>query len=348
MKNFLLSVDYELFFGSDSGTVENCMIRPVRRLMTELNRHGYKMTVFWDILHFYRLKQLEDKIGDLYYDRDMIEQQIRTLIRYGHDVQMQIYPHWLDACWENNKWQFHHNRFSLHRLWDEPDPDNIETVMGCITQARMLMESVIRKEDPDYKVRVFRAGGSRVHPFSKLADALKANGIRVDSSVVFGTKSSEPQFPFDYRTIPRDLYYRFNDSVLFKVPNGYFWEFPKESVLIPGLLRFVFYLQGIFSNTSLSRYGDGKPLWFTHRELWGHLWFNPGARYFRLSPENKTRFKWRYMMTMARDNSQIMLNSKNIGPDTIRLIRELMTKKTVRFYSFRQRLAELKVYDDLK
>jgi hypothetical protein len=99
MKQLILTVDYELFFGDDAGTVENCMIRPVKRMMEVLDVYGGKMTGFWDILHVYRLKQLENEVDDLRFDRELIEKQIHALLVEGHDVQMHIHPHWLDALW---------------------------------------------------------------------------------------------------------------------------------------------------------------------------------------------------------------------------------------------------------
>lgn len=340
----MLSVDYELFFGSDSGTVENCMIRPMRKLSEELERFDCKMTVFWDILHFYRLLQLENEIVDLHYDRSIIEQQILTLIQQGHDIQMLINPHWLDARWENNKWNFAHQRFSIHRLWNEPDADNIETILGCITQSKMLMESVCQKANPSYKVKVFRAGGGRVEPFNQLKDALRANNIKVDSSFVYGVRSRY-SFPFDYTEGPRNLYYRFDDSILKREDDGYFWEFPKESVRISAMFRIIFYTQSLFSKVSLSRFGDGEPLKFTHKEQWGHSWFNFGSKYYRLSLEYTTLFKWMYMMLKAREKSQIMVNSKNIGPYTLYLIKLMLHKNHLRFFSFEERLKELNVYN---
>ena len=241
MKQLILTVDYELFFGDDAGTVENCMIRPVKRLMEVLEVYGGKMTVFWDILHFYRLKQLEDEVDDLRFDRELIQKQIQELLIHGHDVQMHIHPHWLDARWENRKWRFTYERFAIHRLWDNGDAENIETIMGCITQSRLLMEEVCQAVMPHYKVRVFRAGGYRVEPFERLAEALSSNNIKVDASAAFGMKSYETQFSFDFSHLPAYLYYRFDSSVLRHSLEGSFWEFPKETIKVPWYMRFIFY-----------------------------------------------------------------------------------------------------------
>jgi hypothetical protein len=346
MKQLILTVDYELFFGDDAGTVENCMIRPVKRLMEVLDVYGGQMTVFWDILHFYRLKQLEGEVPDLRFDRELIEKQIQQLLIRGHDVQMHIHPHWLDARWENKKWRFTYNRFSLHRLWDEGDTENVETIMGCITQSRLLMEEVCRVAQPDYKVRVFRAGGYRVEPFERLADALRSNNIKVDASAAFGMKSYEPQFPFDFSRLPSYLHYRFDTSVLRHTLEGYFWEFPKETIKVPGHVRFFFYFLQNFVFVGNGSFGDGKRLHFTRREQSGHWWSQIGSRYYRLTPEGMDPIRWHYLVKKARQNGQTVLHSKSMSPFTIRMLDASMKNKEVAFKSLLQRIKQLPVYDD--
>ncbi len=347
MKHLLLSVDYELFFGDDSGTVENCMIRPVNRLMDILEPFGSKMTVFWDILHFYRLKQLEAEIPDLRFDRELIEKQIADLLSKGHDVQMHIHPHWLDARWENNKWRFSYNRFAIHRLWDEKDETDPETIWGCITQSRLLMEEVCRKTDPDYKVIVFRAGGYRVEPFEKLAGALKHNGIIVDSSAAHGMRSRGSEFKFDFRRLPRYIHYRFDSSVLIDSDEGQFWEFPKETIKVPFYIRLLFYILQNFVYANKGSYGDGKRLRFTKKEQSGHWWHSVRNRYYRLTAEGMDPVRWRYLHKNSREFSQVVLHSKNMSPFTVQVLYDSLEKGELAFCSLLKRIQELHVYKDL-
>lgn len=346
MKSFLLSVDYELFFGSNSGTVENCMTRPVYRLMNELEKCNCKMTIFWDILHFFRLKEMEEKVIELHYDRLIIQKQIESLLEKGHDIQMLINPHWLDARWENNKWHFSYQRFSIHRLWNDSNPNDIETILGCVTQCKKMMEEVCQKVDSNYKVRVVRMGGGRIEPFMQIKDALLANDIKADSSYMCGFKTKNP-YPVDFTKGPTcATFFRFNDSVLEADINGKFWEFPKGVVKMPSFYRFVFYVQGLFSKETHSRYGDGVPLKFTYKETWGHKWLFWGARNYRLSLEYITPYKWNYLFRKAKNKSQVVINSKHIGPHTIRFIRSLIANNEIRFFSFKDKLKELSVYEN--
>ena len=53
MKTIILTQDYQIFFGKESGTVGNCMIKPNAELMGILQKYSCTMTVFWDVLHYY-------------------------------------------------------------------------------------------------------------------------------------------------------------------------------------------------------------------------------------------------------------------------------------------------------
>ncbi|TCO08417.1 polysaccharide deacetylase family protein [Natronoflexus pectinivorans] len=347
MKHLILTVDYELFFGSDPGTVENCMIRPVRHLMEVLDDYEYKMTVFWDVLHFYRLKQLEDQVDSLRLEREMIEKQIRLLIKNGHDVQMHIHPHWLDARWENNRWHFSYMRFSIHKLWDGWELNNIETIPGCITICKNLIEEICKKENPGYKVRAIRAGGYRIEPFERLAEALKHNNIRVDASAAYGMKSFNPAYPFDFRMMPPFLHYRFNTSVLKQEHDGFFWEFPKESIKVPVYIRMMFWFLRNMVYPFKSCYGDGTRLRFTRREQSGHWISELGPRFYRLTPEDMDKYRWSWLVKKSRRNGMVVLHSKNMGPFTMDMLKDSLAKKEIAFHSLADRIKALKVYDDL-
>ena len=116
MKEIILTIDYELFLGKETGSVKECMIEPTEKLALILEKNGSKMTVFWDILHYYRLLELENNYSELKQDRILIEEQILDLARRGHDIQLHLHPHWLDAKYENSKWNFNYERFKLHNL----------------------------------------------------------------------------------------------------------------------------------------------------------------------------------------------------------------------------------------
>ncbi|MGC3833446.1 hypothetical protein ACPSKX_03745 [Moritella viscosa] len=44
----ILSLDYELFFGDNTGSIENCMINPTQLLLQLLNKYNCKVSLFVD------------------------------------------------------------------------------------------------------------------------------------------------------------------------------------------------------------------------------------------------------------------------------------------------------------
>ena len=95
MKKIILTIDYELFLGPKTGNVKDCMIEPTEKLASIIEKNGSRMTVFWDILHYYQLLQLENRYPELKQDKLLIEKQILDLSRRGHDIQLHLHPHWL-------------------------------------------------------------------------------------------------------------------------------------------------------------------------------------------------------------------------------------------------------------
>ena len=157
VKKIILTIDYELHLGDETGTVRECMIEPTKKLVSTIEKNGSRMTIFWDILHYYRLLELEKLFPELKQDKLLIEEQILDLAQRGHDVQLHLHPHWLDATYKNGKWNFTYGRFKLHNLSNENRNGDINTINGCISISKKLMEDLIRKVKPDYKVTSFRA-----------------------------------------------------------------------------------------------------------------------------------------------------------------------------------------------
>ncbi|HEY3249790.1 MAG TPA: hypothetical protein VGK25_01600, partial [Ignavibacteria bacterium] len=212
MKKIILTIDYELFLGKQTGTVEKCMIEPTYKLAEILDINNSKMTVFWDILHYYRLTELENDYPEIKNDRKLIDEQIWFLLSKGHDVQLHLHPHWLDAQYKDGEWKFKYHRFNLHALSEEDNPEKIDTITGCITISKQLMEKEIRKYSPGYNVSSYRAGGYLIEPFEKLKKAFEHNNIYVDSSVLPGMFNDNLINKYDFRNYPDNNYYRFNKS----------------------------------------------------------------------------------------------------------------------------------------
>lgn len=341
MKTIVLTLELELFFGSDSGTVENSMIRPVRKLLELVSKHNMKFTVFWDVMHYVRICQLANGAPDLELDKELIENEIKSLLEKGHDIQMHIHPHWLDSNWDGTKWIFDYSRYKIQDLSNRPDPNDPNTILGCITLARTTIEKVCREVVSNYKVTCFRAGSNSTIPFADLGHALKENNIFIDSSAVKGIERSASFAPINYTWMPDILYYPFNDSPLDFDSNGVFWEFPIETIAISPFRQLYFNLINRLKYVYTGRYGDGKGLGEHYTAPKPHL-----AKYFKESfskftPEDSFPEEWYYYLDKARDMSIAVIQPKNMSPLSFKMIEDSLESNKLRFISLKQRLNEL-------
>lgn len=242
MKTITLTVDYELFLGSKTGDVRSCMIDPTRELANILAHNGSHMTIFWDILHYVKLIEYEIKFPELIDDRLLIENQILELVNAGHDIQLHLHPHWLDAIYANGKWTFDYKRFKLQDLSENEDQNDINTILGCINKGKNILENLIKKGSPEYRVTAIRAGGYLIQPFSKIKNALLQQNILIDSSICPGMVNENEIFSYNFQDCPNLYFYKFSDDPTKIDKNGKFTEIPITSINIPFHLNFYFIL----------------------------------------------------------------------------------------------------------
>ncbi len=336
-KQILLTIDYELFLGKETGNVQESMIDPTQKLLLILEKNNSKMTIFWDILHYYRLLELEKSYSELKHDRILIEEQISELVGRGHDIQLHLHPHWLDAAYENGKWNFNYNRFRLHNLSSENRKEDINTITGCVSISKKLMEDIIRKNKPDYKVTTFRAGGYLIDPFKEIKNALQENDIKIDSSICPDLVNNNGIFSFDFRQYPNRRIYNFEFSAKELVDSGSFIEIPITTVKIPALVNiyFTFIRMIKYRNLEIERKGSGtgdyfKPVRFIDfRKLYSLT--RPKVRQLTTDSSFQERFKYKFKK--VPEYSTMILHPKLLNSHTIRILDDYVSTNKVRFIS---------------
>ena len=217
-----MSFDYELFFGSNSGTVLKTLIEPTNTLLSVLERHGFRGNFFIDYLMF---RELEKQSGEkAQSDLKMLKDQICDMVRRGHRIELHLHPHWIDAKYNGDgTWNFDDfTHYSLSSL-DE------ETIIEMFKSGVSYLTSLVKDECPNYKIVAFRAGGWAVQPFNKIKKAFEVSGIKIDSSTSFGMFRKMKDSCFDFRRMPYKALYHFEDDVCIEKANGSFLEIPITS-----------------------------------------------------------------------------------------------------------------------
>ena len=184
-----LTVDYETWQPIPAGRSidwDADVFRPTAELLDACDRQGARLTLFAEVGEYRWLSTNDPATAQ------RMAAQWRDAVARGHDVQLHLHPSWLPELGarhtpEGWKWDL-----STQRAADFPG-DLSEAIAQCCHA----LEKSIRPARSDYKVSCFRAGSYEAQPFSRLHDALVANGVWCDSSVYRGGRRAGRSY--DYR-----------------------------------------------------------------------------------------------------------------------------------------------------
>lgn len=241
--HIVLTFDYELFFGSKTGSVQKCMLEPTERLLQLSQKYKVPMTFFVDVGLLLKMEEFPELKSDL----DLVKQQIQRIQQLGSSIQLHIHPHWEKAKFEKGEWRI--NTKGCYKLSDfTPDESN-----AIILKYKAYLDDLIGAT-----TSVFRAGGWCVQPFSQFKEAFKSSGIKIDSSVFPGGAFESSDYNFDFRTAPKKDKYRFEDDVCREDKNGYFIEYPISSYRYSPLFYWKLYIWGRLFPKKHKMVGDGS------------------------------------------------------------------------------------------
>jgi peptidoglycan/xylan/chitin deacetylase (PgdA/CDA1 family) len=163
-KQLLLTFDYELFLGGNSGSVLQCMLEPTEKIIPILKKHGLKAVFFIDTTYLMQLEKQALSHSLAKNDLNQIIKQLNNLIKDGHYLFHHLHPHWLDAIYnpESNTWDCsNHTHFALSNLTDEQ-------ISSLFTYSDNFIKGLYpEKNKPAFLG--FRAGGLYSQPFELLS-----------------------------------------------------------------------------------------------------------------------------------------------------------------------------------
>jgi hypothetical protein len=247
--NIVISLDYEVFFGSQADT-RRSLFEPTEALCRLASRHGVPLVVFADVLWLLRMQELAAG-GDarLQADAHRAARQLESMARAGHELQLHLHPHWLDCGWSEQGWQMDLRRYRLH---DHDDPTITSLVQCGVHTLRDLSDGA--------PVSAFRAGGWCLQPFSRLRQPLLDAGIRIDSTVYSGGRQSGGAHAYDFTRAPALSRWRFDTDPLQPDEHGPFLEVPIASCSVSPLL---YWRMAFARKAGLERHrslGGGEPM----------------------------------------------------------------------------------------
>lgn len=197
MKHLILTLDYELY-GDGSGDVFEHMIQPTERILNICDLHGIKLSLFFEVLEYIRLKQEWENGNSMGYAHNpvlAIEQQLQEMAVNGHDIQLHVHPQWVNARFEDGSWQVDWGNWRLGDF----EVSQGYSIEDMLREGKETIETLIRAVCPDYECTILRAGGYNVMPSGPVYQAMVNTGLRVDSSVYPGGFEDGSLSRFDFR-----------------------------------------------------------------------------------------------------------------------------------------------------
>jgi hypothetical protein len=247
--NIILSLDYELFFGRNTGSVEMSILAPTEALLKMAAKKGVPLAFFVDAAYIAALRREMHQHAKLRRDYDLVCKNVEQLARQGHEIQLHIHSHWEDCRWDGDKWHMDTTRYRLHDF----EPHDISRLVPSYV-------SILRDlAGPDHAF-VFRAGGWVIQPFAKLRDALLAADVRIDSTVFPGGTADDRAHFFDFRAAPRVGHWHFDTDPCQPREGGPFLEVPISSWSVAPTFYWRFAAHKKFGPAASRAFGDGHAI----------------------------------------------------------------------------------------
>jgi peptidoglycan/xylan/chitin deacetylase (PgdA/CDA1 family) len=209
-KNAIITFDYEVFLGRETGTTENCVIHPTESILKVLRENNAKAIFFVDAAWLLFIKE---NFSD---DFDLVSGQLKSVIESGSSVELHLHPQWISAYKKADQITLNSlQHYKLHLL-------SSEEINDLFKRSIDLLQSIT-----DQKIRCFRAGGWCIEPFAPLKPTFDSFNIKYDFSIVPGMFIREGKaYDFDHSGAPELPFYRFNEDILNPDSDGHYYEFP--------------------------------------------------------------------------------------------------------------------------
>lgn len=210
MKSAIITFDYEVFLGRETGTVENSVLKPTSSILRILNENKARSIFFVDATW---LLFLSEHFLD---DFELISRQLQNIVKSGSSVELHLHPQWINASVTDNRITFNSlDHYRLHSL-------NENEILDLFDKSIALLQSITKQ-----RIKCFRAGGWCIEPFAKLRSAFEAYGIKYDFSVLPGIRLIEGnESDYDFSKAPGLPFYKFLTDVIKPDNQGDFCEIP--------------------------------------------------------------------------------------------------------------------------
>ena len=231
----LYSGDYEVFMGGNYLPESKVLLEPTDVMLDVFESIEVPVTLFADLLCLWRYREL-----GLREFPDQVDEQLRNVVRRGHDVQMHIHPHWPKTDIDRREDGSTH--YNFEKIWMYPGP-HFENLYGFMLEhlqhGKEYLNSLLKEVLSDYECLAYRAGAYGIVPGEKeILAALEDAGYLIDSSVVPGYPGiGETTGPVNFHNVPKQGNYRLSrKSGLTQPAEKGLFEIPVAATMVHGIM----------------------------------------------------------------------------------------------------------------
>lgn len=247
----LFTLDYEIFFGKQQGSVEDTILKPSTMLFNLAQKYNEKIIFFVDVGFLIQLRNSGIKHPKLLNDFKNICNQLEMFTNNGHSIQLHIHSHWENSYYNGENWELDFKHYQLQSF-------SQNEIFKIVKKYKNELEELTNKE-----VFAFRAGGWCIQPFDVIREALFKNNIIIDSSVINNSYSES----FDFRKSPEKTFWNFNNDPSIEEKGGVFIEVPISSIKVYPNFYWNLLINKIMRSPKVKTQTDGIPMNPTRRSI---------------------------------------------------------------------------------
>lgn len=185
----VFTLDYEIH-GNGNGDFKSWAFFPTSHMLDIFDIYGAKLTIMAEMGHYWAMKRYENLFSE---EICLFESQLRNAIERGHDVQLHFHPQWIDAQFEDGKWNLDFSRNTIERLCY-----NYNEAHFYLMKGKNELQNILAPIKSDYQCVCFRAGYLQMQPSENIVKALEDAGFLSDSSVQKGAVAKDQFRVLDY------------------------------------------------------------------------------------------------------------------------------------------------------
>ncbi len=241
----MVTYDYELFLGSDSGDLDEILLNPVKILLEIHRKYKIQAMFFVDTIYLIRLKVENPE------DYETVINQLEEIINEGNLIFPHLHGHWHDAEYiaERKTWKLNNLRY--YRFEDLPK--QLQTFY--FEKSMFILNSIVQEK---YILDSYRAGGWTIQPFEIFKPFFLKYGINKEFSVIPGKLTKSNAQCFDFSNVKIDEPYQFEDDVNDVDVTGRFTEYPISTITFSRFERWLDFKMSGFQSRVFSKRKKGS------------------------------------------------------------------------------------------